>query len=166
MSFASFMLSAAPPVPELNRSPDIKRHHSTAMSTQKYFLPLISLFIFALFPGQTQAQQADVIAILRGATIVAQDGNNTVLGTIDSEFKASSIFNTFGTYGSEFGAKSIFNQYGTFGGEYSLYSPFNKYTTTPPMIIKKGKLLGYLSANKYLTGAISVPVILSLKEDF
>jgi len=111
-----------------------------------------------------QGKAADVAAILKGASIIAQDGKSTYLGEIDNEFGKDSIFNEFSKFGNEFNADSIFNEFGTFGGEFSQFSPFNEFTNKPPMIVKDGKVIGYLTANKAKRGGISVPALLSIKD--
>jgi hypothetical protein len=102
---------------------------------------------------------------LNGARIIAQDDDNTFLGKITSKFDGESIFNEFGSYGSEFSDKSIWNRFSRFGSEFSSYSPFNRFATTPPMIIKSGEVIAYLSANRSLRGAISPNLLKALCED-
>ena len=109
--------------------------------------------------------QSEVCTRLSGARIIAQDDENTFLGTISSPLDGKSIFNQFGTYGSEFSSSSIWNQFSTFGSEFSVYSPFNKFSATPPMIVKNGKVIAYLSANRSLQGAISPNLLKALCED-
>ena len=92
-----------------------------------------------------------------GCKIYAIDtisNTQTFLGTIENEFAGNSIFNEYGSYGSPYATNSIWNEYGSFGGEYSEMSPFNSYSTSPPVIIKDGKIIGRLSTNKYIPGAI------------
>lgn len=112
-----------------------------------------------------QDKAAPIAAILKGASIIAQDGKNTFLGKIDNEFTKDSIFNEFSKYGNEFNADSIFNEFGRFGGEFSQFSPFNEFTNKPPMIVKDGKIIGYLTANKAKRGGISVPGLMSIKSN-
>ncbi len=95
-----------------------------------------------------------VITTYSGAKVVADDGKKTYLGQINDEFSADSIFNDYGTYGSKYSSESIQNDYGSFGGEYSTHSPFNKYTSTPPLIVKNGRVIGRLTVNKYVAGAV------------
>lgn len=114
---------------------------------------IIIFLSIILFSTITQAEQ--LCNIVAGATLIAQDGENTYLGKLGSKYDADSIFNNYGTYGSEYSTQSIWNKYGQFGGEYSTYSPFNKYTSTPPMIIKNRQIIGYLSANKGITNAVA-----------
>lgn len=92
---------------------------------------------------------------LENAYIIAQDERNTFLGKIESSFSSDSIFNEFGNFGSEYSSLSIFNEYGDFGSEFSNYSATNSFTLTPPMIIKEGKLIGYISTNKTISDSIS-----------
>lgn len=110
-------------------------------------------------------QAEEVCDLLRGSKIVAQDDKNTYLGKIASAFDGESIFNEFGTYGNEFNAQSIWNQFGTFGNEFNTKSPHNQFTTTPPMLIKNGKVIGYLSANKNLKASISPNLLKALCKD-
>ncbi len=108
-------------------------------------------------PSPTAAPAAKTDYML----LYSNDGK-TYLGKLTSNvYDADSIFNDYGTYGGKYSAESIFNDYGTYGGKYSSESPFNPYTTTPPMIILNGKIVGYLTINSYITGAFSP---LGLKE--
>lgn len=100
---------------------------------------------------------------LQGSMIFGQDDEHTYLGIIDfTNSSIESIFKIYGTYGSEYSSSSIWNEYGTFGSEYSSYSPFNEYTSTPPVIIKNRSIVGHLTENEYLSGAVSVKKIKSI----
>jgi len=126
-----------------------------------------SYLLCAVFPLLTRfpAFGEEVCSIVKDATLIAQDNQNTPLGKISSPYDVKSIFNEYGEYGSEYSTKSIWNQYGIFGGEYSTYSPFNKYTTTPPMLIKNGKIIGYLTVNKFVKPSISPNLLKELCKD-
>lgn len=121
-------------------------------------LPLL----LSLFAQQANANAEEICDVVEGAALIAQDGTNTFLGTITNSYDPESIFNEYGTYGSEYNPSSIWNKYATFGSEYSMYSPHNAYTSTPPMIIKNKKILGYLSANKSLKSSISPNLLKAL----
>lgn len=125
---------------------------------------LVSVMLFAALYAMTASAQ-DVCQVVKGAVLIAQDDQNTYLGRIASSYDSESIFNEYGTYGSEYNSKSIWNQYATFGSEYSTYSPFNPYTTTPPMIIKNRKIIGYLSANKSVRPSIAPNLLKALCKD-
>ena len=116
----------------------------------KKAIALLSLFTFS---AVTQAEQ--LCNLVEGATLIAQDGENTYLGKLGSKYDSDSVFNNYGAYGGEYSAESIWNKYGQFGGEYSTYSAFNQYTSTPPMIIKNKQIIGYLSANKAMANSVS-----------
>ncbi|NJA90028.1 hypothetical protein HCX48_12465 [Rhodocyclus tenuis] len=103
--------------------------------------------------------------IVKGAVLIAQDDKNTYLGKIANSYDSESIFNEYGTYGSQYNSLSVWNQYGTFGNEYNSHSATNSYTSTPPMIIKNKKILGYLSANKNLRGSITPNLLKALCKD-
>ena len=120
-------------------------------------------FFIVLLPLLAFAQNAqDVCAIVEGASLVAQDDENTFLGKITNQYVSDSIFNEYGSYGSEYSSTSIWNKYGTFGSEYSTYSPHNRYTSTPPMIIKGNKIVGYLSVNKSIESSVSPNLLKAL----
>ena len=90
-----------------------------------------------------------------GSISIAQDPDYSYLGKITNEYDSDSIFNDYGTYGNKFSSKSIWNKFSTFGNKFSSYSPFNEYSYNPPMIIKDRTIIGYLSVNGSLEGAIS-----------
>ncbi|AUM01534.1 hypothetical protein B4966_09045 [Rhodocyclaceae bacterium] len=121
---------------------------------------IVSLCIWA---GAANAEE--VCDILNGAVIIAQDSNNTFLGKVTNSFDNQSIFNEFGTYGNEFSSKSIWNEFSTFGNEFNSNSPFNEFSSSPPMLIKNRKILGYLSANKSIKSSISPNLLKALCKD-
>lgn len=126
---------------------------------------LISGFLAAaLLVGFARADE-EICALLGGSKLIAQDDENTYLGKITSSFDSDSIFNEFGTYGSEFNSKSIWNEFGTFGSEFSAVSPFNNLSSKPPMIVKGGKIIGYLSANKNIKNSITPNLLKALCAD-
>lgn len=111
--------------------------------------------------GVAEAQNSDSTTAcnaLLGAKVVADDG--TFLGTVSSKYDSDSIFNNYGK-GSKYGANSIWNEYGTYGSEYSDQSVASKYTPNPPLLIKDRQIVGYLTRNKSISGAID-PVVLGV----
>jgi len=48
--------------------------------------------------------------------------------------------------------------------KYNSLSPFNNYSSNPPLIIKNGKLIGYLTTNESINGGVS-PYILKSNKD-
>lgn len=121
------------------------------------YLLLAYLLIFA---GSVRANE--VCAITSGSQVIAQDNNNTYLGDITNKYSSKSIFNDYGNYGSMYSPDSIWNEYGTFGGKYSLTSPFNEYSGSPPMIIKNGDIIGYLTTNSVIEPSISPNLLKAL----
>src|SRR5690606_34874316 len=115
--------------------------------------------------GIGNAQAQEICQMLDGAVIVAQDRQNTVLGKVTNSFDSDSIFNEFGTYGNEFSSKSIWNEFSTFGNEFNSDSPFNEFSTNPPMLIKRGRVIGYLSANSFNEPAIAPNLLKALCKD-
>lgn len=122
-------------------------------------------FIILLFFTASTAQANEVCSVVSGAKLIAQDDENTYIGVITNSYASDSIFNKYGTYGSEYSSSSIWNKYATFGNKYSSYSPFNEYTSTPPMMIKGGKIIGYLTANKSIKSSISANLLKALCEN-
>jgi len=118
------------------------------------------------FTAQNEYNKTKLIAYLRGAKIIAQDSDNTYLGKLASKYESDSVFNKYGTYGNKYSSTSIWNTYSSFGSQYSSYSPFNKFSTSPPMLVKDDKVIGYLTINKYVENSISPSFLKSLEDDF
>ena len=116
-------------------------------------------FIHLLLP---YAYAEEICDIVDGAVLIAQDDEDTFLGKFTNKYDTESIFNDYGTYGSKYSTKSIWNQYASFGSKYSTYSPHNPYTSTPPIIVKGGKIIGYLTANKSIDSSISPNLLKAL----
>jgi hypothetical protein len=92
--------------------------------------------------------------------LVANDGQ--FLGKLSlNQYDSESISNVYGSYGSPYSSTSIKNRFSQYGSIYSSLSPFNQYTSTPPTIYLKGKKIGYLTKNRYKTGNLIDPDILS-----
>jgi hypothetical protein len=109
---------------------------------------------------------AELVNYLRNSKIIAQDSENTYLGKLSNKFDSESIFNEIGKYGNEFSLNSILNEFSRFGNEFNSYSPFNEFSSTPPMIIKNGKIIAYLTTNDLIDGAVSPKILLALKDQF
>ena len=112
------------------------------------FVSVLVSFLF-IFPS---IGMTDACADLEGAAVVADDGK--YLGKLTSQYSTESIFNEYGNYGSEYSINSIWNEYGNYGSEYSSKSPFNEYTRTPPKLIKNRRVIGFLTVNDYIAGAV------------
>ncbi|HEN8800261.1 TPA: hypothetical protein U8251_002860 [Pseudomonas putida] len=121
--------------------------------------------VLALTAMTMDAEAHEACGIVSGAILIAQDSEHTFLGKITNEIESESIFNEFGKYGSEFQSNSIWNEFGSFGSEFSTYSPNNAFTSSPPMMIKNKKIIGYLSENKVINGSISPKVLKALCAD-
>lgn len=108
---------------------------------------------------------AEVCESVKDTKLIAQDDKNTFLGKIANRYDTDSIFNEYRTDGGPYSTDSIWNKYGRFGSEYSSYAPQNKYTSTPPLIVKGGKVIGYLTANKSTKPSITAELLKALCED-
>jgi glutaredoxin-related protein len=115
--------------------------------------------------AQLYAEQAKETTAQDGSYLIAQDGQ--YLGKLtDSQYDTDSILNQYGPYGSPYSTTSIFNPYSPYGSEYGSYSINNPYCTTPPKLFINGRLLGLITANRYVTGRIAPEAFLhSLKND-
>lgn len=117
--------------------------------------------------SSTQADLTTKDIVIHGPLkLIADDSKHTYLGKLaTNKFDSESVFNEFGTYGSKFSSKSIYNEFGTYGGDFGLYSPFNKFSLSPPLIVDAdGNIVGRLSVNSAVIGAISPYVIYDLLE--
>lgn len=118
-------------------------------------------FCFCLILGANE-----ICYNLENSYILAQDERNTFLGKIENSFSKDSIFNEFGNFGSEYSTTSIFNEFGDFGSEFGIYSATNSFSNTPPMIIKNGRIIGFITTNKMISGGISPSLLKALCKDF
>lgn len=132
------------------------------MPLRNYRLIFASLLIIS---AATPARAEDVCDVVKDAVIIAQDNQNTFLGKITNSYDSKSIFNEFGTYGNPFSSSSIWNEFSTFGNQFNAQSPFNQFSSSPPMIIKGKKIVGYLTANKSIKASISPNLLKALCKD-
>ncbi|MDQ0896291.1 MULTISPECIES: stalk domain-containing protein [unclassified Paenibacillus] len=89
-------------------------------------------------------------------SIYSNDGK-TYLGKLTTNvYDVDSIFNSYGTYGNKYSTDSIWNEFGSYGSKFSSTSAFNEFAFEPPVIIdEKGSIVGRLTINSTITGAIS-----------
>ena len=116
------------------------------------FLISLLLLVPALLVGQDLNSLARQ---LEGASIVAQDDSNTFLGTITGSMDRESIFNQMGNHGSTMSRTSIWNTMGDFGNPMGRYSATNSMTDRPPMIIRNGQVIGFVSTNSMIRSRVS-----------
>ncbi|MCK5594658.1 hypothetical protein KAI19_00595 [bacterium] len=133
-------------------------------------MKLRSLFTVICLLAMTSISSAQdllkLVDYLKGAKIIAQDDKNTYLGKLSNSFDSESVFNEFGKYGNDFSSSSIWNGFSTFGNEFNSYSPFNEFSSKPPILIKNGKIIAYLTVNKSIKGAVSPNLLKALKDQF
>ncbi len=118
----------------------------------------------------TFAEVWDILKIkaktdLWNASIIADNSKNTLLGKISSKYDSDSVFNNYGDYGSKYGSNSIWNQYGDYGSKYSQHSAFNRNTFSPPYIVKNQTIIGRLTLNNSIPGAIDPYLLKALFPD-
>ncbi len=124
----------------------------------KKFIHIAVVIVVALATYPAQGQSS-ICAIYDGAIVLNSD--DEFIGTVSDPSQSNSIFNEYGRYGSQYQSESIWNQYGNNGSEYSTGSAFNPYTSSPPRLIKNRQFIGYLTANRYLRGAVN-PIVLGV----
>lgn len=125
-------------------------------------IPRQLLMVALTFAAPCVAQAAEICSVVDGASIVAQDSRNTFLGKVTSRYDLDSIFNEYGDFGGRYSTNSIWNEYGDFGSEYALHSPHNPYASEPPLLVKQGCVLGYLTTNEVISGGISPSLLKAL----
>lgn len=118
------------------------------------FLTVIVVLLLLGF-SQTSYVKATEYINPENLYVYSNDGS-VFLGSLSTNtFNTYSVFNTYGAYGSKYSTTSIWNSYGTYGSKYSSYSATNRYTSTPPILVYNGKVMGYVTANPYLSNGIS-----------
>lgn len=133
--------------------------------TTKYFSIFACVVAIIIQPTFSQ-DFSRLVEYLNDATVVAQDEKSTYLGKISNSYNTESIFNEYGKFGGNYSSTSIWNEYGKFGGEYNSFSAFNPNSSKPPMVIKRGKVIAYLTVNKSIEGAVSPNILKAIKDQF
>lgn len=91
--------------------------------------------------------------------LIAQDGQ--FLGRITkNRYDNESILNKYGPYGSRYSPTSVFNRYSVYGSQYGVHSLNNPYNTAPPKLYIKGKVIGVVSKNRYVSNRIPTEAFL------
>ena len=128
----------------------MKKRELAIKRSQRKLAPLMSYSIEEL----QMAVGVKVMHRYQDAKVISTERQPKYLGNISNEFDVDSIFNNYGLYGSKYGIDSIWNQYGLYGSEFSLHSPFNEFSIDAPIIVKDGKVVGRLTVNKSVSGAV------------
>ena len=91
--------------------------------------------------------------VIVGTYLVAHDGQ--FLGFVSTDrYATDSLANRYGTYGNRYSSLSIWNRYGKYGSNYESLSPWNAYTSTPPALVENNRIVGYVTANRFITPSI------------
>jgi hypothetical protein len=120
-------------------------------------LSRIVLFVFLMVSASSYAQVS--CYSLDGASVYSNETQTRFLGFFGSAYASDSIMNRYGSYGSQYSSTSVRNQYGTYGSSYSSLSANSSYTSTPPLILKNGQLIGYLTVSNLISGGVSLAQI-------
>lgn len=113
----------------------------------------IFIILAVLIPFLAQAEP--VISLYGGPD------NKQYLGCLNcSPYQQESVHYTHGPYGSEYSETSIFNQKSIYGAKHSDYSPCSRIAFHPPALRdERGKILGYLSLNRFKARAVQNRVL-------
>ena len=99
--------------------------------------------------------------VLDGATIMSGSNPSILLGFFGASTANASIFNTLGPFGSLSGENSIANFASPWGSLFSDFSAFNDAAQLPPVLVKHGRVIGRLTTNSTLLGALDTVSVLS-----
>jgi len=119
----------------------------------------IKKFLLAVFLGvisHSEVEAQFTCADFDGAYVLGQDASNTYLGFFGSEFAFESIMNPFGPYGSEFRSDSVRNEFGQFGSPFNTFSANNSFASFPPVILRRGDFIAYLTTNPLRRPGVSL----------
>jgi hypothetical protein len=124
-------------------------------------LPSVSQATGLIPPITTQSTTTTVLALPQQIAqssnsslgVVGQDG--AFLGWVSSNrYDSQSICNQYGQYGSPYSAKSVLNQYGQYGSRYSVMGAYNPIAQKPPILVRDGQPIAFLTKNPRLRGGI------------
>lgn len=105
----------------------------------------------------TSADTPTSCAVLNGASIYSRDNPSIFLGFFGSSTASLSVKNTLGDYGSTTGINSVRNKSSKYGASTGDYSSNNISAFYPPVIVKEGITLGYLSTSFFASnGSLSL----------
>lgn len=82
--------------------------------------------------------------------------HDVFLGCLCSEGESDSVLNKYGPFGSPYRSESIWNHYGDYGSKYRDTSVCYRHASDPPVVVTDGgTFIGYLTIDKYKSGAIT-----------
>lgn len=120
-----------------------------------------ALLAGVLAASGASAQAQDACSQLSGASLVASD--RTFLGAVTDGLDQDSLFNRYGPHGTVSGVASIWNESSLYGSPVSAASAFNKYASTPPVLVRDGAPLAYVTTNPSIQPRVHPDVLRSCK---
>lgn len=99
---------------------------------------------------------------LNGASVYSQETPGVFLGFFGTTTASLSIKNSLGDYGSTSGVNSVRNKLSKYGSASGDFSSISSSAFNPPIIVKEGVTLGYLTSSFFFDtedGALSLSVI-------
>jgi hypothetical protein len=107
------------------------------------------------------AQAQTLCDQLADAWLIASD--RTFLGEVSDGLNQDSLFNRYGPHGTKTGVASIWNESSLYGSPVSAASAFNKYASTPPVLVRDGSPLAYVTTNPSIQPRVSPDQLRSCK---
>jgi hypothetical protein len=122
------------------------------------FLGLAALVLGTVAVPSASAAGLTLHDIDGQAYLMAKDG--TYLGKVSSASSDSeSICASWAQYGGSWSDKSIRASWAQYGGSWSDMGAYSTWTTTPPAIVYQGSVIGYVTKNTSLAGAVDPDVL-------
>lgn len=137
----------------------VSTYESTAMSFMELPGGYVSNTSDTATEADTPLKSALTCDQLDGASVYSQEPVPVYLGFFGSQFISNSITRTSGDYGSTTSARSMRNKTAIYGSSTSNYSANNPSGTLPPIIVRNGATLGYVTTNTDLFGGYSLSSI-------
>lgn len=113
-------------------------------------LVVVVLALFALSSRTALADVPVTCANLDGASVFSQQPEPVFLGFFGSSSASDSIENSLGPYGSTTSATSMHNSTSLYGNSFGPYSANSGDASLPPLIVKYGLTVGFLTTNASL----------------
>ncbi len=137
----------------------VSTYESTAMSFMELPGGYVSNTSDTATEADTPLKSALTCDQLDGASVYSQEEAPIFLGFFGSQFAMRSIYLTAGDHGSSTSTRSMRNKSSSYGSTFGPYSANNTSSTLPPIIVRNGVTLGYVTTNKNLFGGYSLSTI-------
>jgi hypothetical protein len=118
---------------------------------------ILALAIMAAFGSLTvQARTAPTCAELDGSVVYSDQDDPAYLGFFGVASATNSIMNRSGPHGDSVSAYSVRSTTSIYGNTWDKFSINNIYGRRPPIIVKRAKIIGRLTANTLIDGGVTL----------